>query len=399
MGEQVYFWVLLLVLSAIYSRTCSAIGGSSRGQSHDLGVVHEELWSLLPAFYDEGFVPQGSEDKRLYGTTKAQEAIHKHQNPESCKGKKFLVLSQGVYEVGFGAVMYRMAGALAWALNEDRIFLWGEDWGRHWSHGPFCGAQRTLDCFLLPASSCTLADAERSTDTLRANVYDSEGKLYWERADQFAKLPGNEDASQFLFWWQSQASAYLLRLNARTSSFLKTARMSAALSGIAPLPLPDNAVSIAVRGGDKAAEAELYSFEAHLEAATRLAEMRHFDDRFAVILAMDLDTIDEAGRSPDWSTAYLPRHFVREDSSSIRSSAQSDILVLEVLADLYLCLETSHFVGTRSSNFHRLIDGLRRVWPAHSVGWNSPYIDIGCEHGDAANIWWCLSEEWGSESY
>jgi hypothetical protein len=43
-----------------------------------------------------------------------------------------------------------------------------------------------------------------------------------------------------------------------------------------------------------------------------------------------------------------------------------------------LALEATHFVGTRGSNWNRLIDELRTVWPAHEIGCCNTYIEVGC---------------------
>ena len=53
-------------------------------------------------------------------------------------------------------------------------------------------------------------------------------------------------------------------------------------------------------------------------------------------------------------------------------------LVLHSLLNLFIAVEAGHFVGTRGSNWNRLIDELRSVWPAKSTGCCNEYVEVDC---------------------
>jgi hypothetical protein len=65
-----------------------------------------------------------------------------------------------------------------------------------------------------------------------------------------------------------------------------------------------------------------------------------------------------------------------------------DELLLFSLENLFLALEATHFVGTRGSNWNRLIDELRGVWPGDVASCCQPYAEVACNevqllaHGD-----------------
>ena len=90
-----------------------------------------------------------------FATKRAQEWIYRHQHPESCAGKKFIVSRWGS---GFGSFVHVSTWHMAIALTEGRIFLWDAKSGHTYVDDATCGGVTNVLCFFRSPSSCTLAD-------------------------------------------------------------------------------------------------------------------------------------------------------------------------------------------------------------------------------------------------
>jgi hypothetical protein len=90
------------------------------------------------------------------------QAIWDNQNPPDCSQANYIIAHPAT--TGFGSVMHVEADALALALKLNRVLIRSDgihpihDWQ---TNTPHCKKQgvRSLECYYLPWSKCTLADA------------------------------------------------------------------------------------------------------------------------------------------------------------------------------------------------------------------------------------------------
>ena len=106
------------------------------------------------------------------------------------------------------------------------------------------GASAGAECFLLPPSSCTLADARApgaDTIDLRFGLAGKPFGMHWThvpraflavwRAEGLAVVIDGEtqQPEAMKYWWRAQATAYLLRFNAHALGEMKRLRLGGAV--------------------------------------------------------------------------------------------------------------------------------------------------------------------------
>jgi len=85
--------------------------------------------------------------------------IWKNQNPADCRKAKYLITE--FFHSGFGSEHHVNTVVLGIALEENRVLLLKDDLGHLRYENKFCSDQnaRSMDCYFLPWSKCTLEDA------------------------------------------------------------------------------------------------------------------------------------------------------------------------------------------------------------------------------------------------
>ncbi|CAM9925282.1 unnamed protein product [Phaeothamnion confervicola] len=340
-------------------------------------VAASEATPPLPDFYDPAFRPTGRKEFRALLTEEVQYELWRHQNPTSCEGKQFAILQ--LHRGGIGSLVHVAGAGLGWSWNNDRIMLFSPEYGADLAHGDYCRGDNTLACFFEPLSNCSASANASNTVALRGQSKQCQDEVpkRWEQRykDLTLSVAGT---NPFRYWWRGQSAAYVMRLNARTSAHLKQRRLLRASSGVLPLPLPDHAVSVHVRHGDKATEMKLRSWSEHEQEADRVAALHSFEERFVFLSTEDAAVVREvAAPSERWHVVALDHQRFNEDFS--HQVAEGDELFLFSLENLFDAIEAWYFVGTRGSNWNRLIDELRAIWPAHPVGCCSTYAEVGCK--------------------
>ncbi|KAG5189461.1 hypothetical protein JKP88DRAFT_146856, partial [Tribonema minus] len=325
------------------------------------------------------FRPEGKADARLVFTEEVQNDIWQHQNPSSCEGQQYLQLLPH-NDGGLGSLLHVATVALACAMQQNAILVYHADYGARFSHGSFCAPDSSnLDCFFMPVSNCSAYVADSNLTQLpiplvrkRRLEVPEKWRQRWAETRQTADL---------LYWWRAQAVSYVARLNPPTSRELITRRLAHAAAGTAPLPLPDDTVSMHVRHGDKAFEMVLRSWQEHRTRADELAMARHFEGRTLFLSTEDPEVVTEARADGTSASKCLPNPGIPAplctDSPRHRVLAFDD-LILFSLENLLLALEATHFVGSRGSNWNRLIDELRMLWPGDLKSCCAPYAEVGC---------------------
>ena len=341
-------------------------------------------------------------------TARAQRLLYEWQHPPSCAGRTFVVSQGNDPKAGIGSHIHIASHHFAVALELGAIFVWADNVGSIYTDPETCGAgeDNNLQCFFLPPSNCTLQDAH-APDVSRVSLRFGDAgeaagygyKFYhvpalFQRLWESAGLPaahsantGQQDAVKY--WFRGQVAAYLMRPNAATAAAFRALRTAPgamltaagpaappaqrAALGAAAFPLPPGMVSLHIRHGDKGIEMRLVPTEAYMEAAARLVKMHPMAlaPRGVFMSTEDPDAPVAAGRllaeAPGfahWSLAWYD--VPRANSNGPEQLSQFDlprgVLSRIWLLQILLALECDAWVGTRGSNWNRIIDELRCVW-------------------------------------
>lgn len=356
-------------------------------------------------------VPRAFPDDKLARWTRdAQEIISRHQNPSSCSNARFLVSN---FNSGLGSMIHVATYHLALAMAHNRVLLFDPSWGKQYTDPLTCGSVTSLECFFQPPSSCTLGDA---SDVIYVNEVPPYLKDFNESATfvppQLAKFasayvnPAARSETAGFHWYRAQATAYLMRLNAKTVHKLFLLRtnddlgVSFPVSDESPFPLRSGSVSLHVRHGDKGREMRLVPGSDYFVAAERafLSQNPFMDPstlviREGFISTEDSAVIDEAVALSDpnassthaglnlsrWSWRWLNMSRSNGNGETeLQSSLSRGHTALLHLLNLLMALECDVWVGTRSSNWNRLIDELRCVWLPKCP---NAYYEVGGDFG------------------
>lgn len=272
-------------------------------------------------------------------TGPAQGALAAHQFPSSCAGKRFVVShangpSPGV---GLGSHVHVAGAHFAFAVEDDRIFLWSDGAMREFTDPVTCNGELSALCFFRPPSNCSLDDADApGVDTV--HLHDGASLLAlgapndlipraFHAMFEALALPirGVRRAGELKYWWRAQSVAFLMRFSDYATGILHELRTSEGMVQHAPvqssnawgarmaasLPFPRGMVSLHVRHGDKGSEMQLVDTHKYVAAAEEIVvngPMAHV--RAAFVSTEDPGVIDTVREAPlDWTFAWydVPR--------------------------------------------------------------------------------------------
>lgn len=374
------------------------------------GVCHRLMWLIIvfTICFNEAICSTSNkllepcDDKpgfRLMGTAYAQHQISSHQNPPAsqCRDKKYFV--GHFYTSGIGSIVNINAHCLRLAMLLDRIFVLMPDPQQLYLQGPFCSGKTSLDnCYFEPLSSCqfdklfpnpsfTGVDFDMTVDQSTHQVVHArtaEACLHKPGAITSA-LPRRDlvrtfddhkssihNLEHFLNnWFFAQTAAYMFRLNDRTNRLIDRRIQKLKKPSVDERPIPQNAVSIFVRGGDKVTEFPLSPLESYLNCARRLfpcttcsSNKGRCPDECVgddVVLTTD---------SPEAVTFFLAQPNLTVHFLNVRRHDENGKLVIDFarerggsneflnhIANLKMSLTGSRFVGTlQTSNWAQLMN-------------------------------------------
>ena len=353
----------------------------------------------------------------------AQSTIYAHQHPVQCNDSRFVLgsgnkMGTGSSGPGIGSNLHVATIQLAFAIETGRVFLWASNAGEEWTDAS-CSV-RNFECHFRPPSSCSRESAGVNAETIQNTmVYLSLVPKVFVDA-MHAHFPDMSD-NAIKFWWRGQAAAYLARLNENALAAIRDMRRDEALLKTFPVEnvsadtsrvtlasgrLPPGSIHAHVRHGDKSTEMQLQDTDAYLRAADALVHQHPWTLRRILFISTEdgnviRDTekaIMEAtlgapypgevtrvfpGRAEQagWTLVYSnlprmegiqgvdPQAFVVSQGNDKRSYSTRTHLW-----QLLMALEADAWIGTRISNWNRLIEELRCIWVPKCP---LPYVEVG----------------------
>jgi hypothetical protein len=340
--------------------------------------------------------------------------LYRHQFPQTCEGRKYLVSSGNEELAGLGSHIHIATVHMAIAIIQNRIFIW-EPWaGYIYTDADTCddppdfvppgytpklkpppgamGSGGWVSCFFRSPTNCTLAHATApgvDAEHLGTGGIGMQWGIYPDTVPQaFAAMWEKNgmpmDKGMLKYWWRGQVAAFLTRFHPRaleklralrvqTSKFMlnatgRTGNSTWLTNAAASLPLPRGTVSIHIRHGDKSKEMKLVPTSRYLQAAEDLVEMNPFGyQRTAFMSTEDPSAIEEmvaSSHSERWRWLWwdVPRINSNGPEQLVALNMKRGELTFIWWLQLFIALEADGWVGTRGSNWNRLIDELRCVW-------------------------------------
>jgi hypothetical protein len=398
---------LMLELSPLEAAPGSAVSASSNFWGARL---YESIGHDRFAGYD------GMPDDDLAPLTRwAQQLLTKHQFPAGgCKGVPMLI-SRAHCDNGIGALTHFVGDHLAIAFGAGRVLVMAPDTCGAWTDPVTCpGKNSFFTCFTRPLSSCSYEEAIAAGSPVIEGYKDHEnltaaivppGALWtkptwWKsvahvpaimRDALLEQRPGMKDM-EVKYWWRAQASGFILRLNDATIAALRAMRLSkqgrgslvvtptSRIASLGLFPFPAGTISSHMRmGWDKKDEMRIVALKEYMDAAEALVQMSPNAVRRSIFLSSETQSaIDQAHAQTNFSgspwtvmssnilrvvngpggaklnmSGEMIKHLPPPSIQSQGETTQSHLL------NLLMALEADHFIGTRGSNWCRLIDELR----------------------------------------
>ena len=338
----------------------------------------------LPPWYAPGHVAV-RQAASLWKTDEIARDIELHQSPSDCAARRYMRLRHS--PSGLGSLVHIATAHLALAWERGDILVYGDNFASGWTDGAYCAGHHSLECFFQPLSRC----APGGQPPPGADVYDVHdgedvvNKIPLQWHDAFQKdaavrkaLPGADQDVGVKYWWRAQAASYVLRLNARTASYLREQRVLLADQMAVPLPLPPDTFSCHVRHSDKGREMQLFDFSTYAQAVARVADANRVREPYVFVSTEDPRVVDDARATFGARALVVP--YARTNPRTLNAHmAAGANETLHSLLNLWIAVECKHFVGQLGSNWNRLVDELRRVWVggAH-MGCCTRYVEVGC---------------------
>lgn len=372
-------------------------------------------------------------------TLQAQQLLFDWQHPPSCAGRSFMVSNGNEVLAGLGSHVHIATAHVGLAFEFNSIFIWSREVAEAYTDPVTCEGfpSNNIECFFEPPSNCTLEDAMADGSTMIPVRHGDAGlklpgqlQFYhvprqfqelWERAG----LPivrgentGQQDVVKY--WFRLQVASYLSRFNKRSIDIMREMRMNATLMKHIAGPkanrmsadedsairrhglqtLPHGTISLHIRHGDKHKEMALVPTSAYLQEAARLVKLSPINlAPYRIFLSTeDPGSVNELTESIKKGASERINAFSldwwdvpRDNSNGVEQMDKFDAipkarLTLIWWLQLLLALECDAWVGTRGSNWNRLIDELRCVWVAKC---QNIYSEVG-DFEKWENIAWRL---------
>jgi len=237
-----------------------------------------------------------------------------------------------------------------------------------WRYAESC-ADKRMECYFMPLTNCStslhavgwenapsmandfshrsLRIVKTPADLFRPNVT-------WFKRSSFVPPPWSH---KDIHWWRAQTSKYL----SRPSQFVldivaEEQRKAFPPDGIIPHPM----ISIFVRHGDKWKESKLLPFSEYMNTVNAIANQHNI---VHIYLGTEDPTVIEEAKNnySQYTFHYIETKRYNGGPLEIVDINGGADLMRVSLADLFIQIQGDVFIGTRSSNWCRLIDELRKA--------------------------------------
>jgi hypothetical protein len=264
-------------------------------------------------------------------------------NQEKChKGRTVYQVQE--YRWGIGSELHFHANILALAIENDALFSWGKK----------ACTKYHVNCRDLYENEHTCTD-EQLDQMKKVDV--TEWSTIRFPMSFIAKLPGSFTPAQLEYWWRTQAIGYLMRFNSITIEKIQLMRSKIhgdnfTLSG---------AININIRSGDKIRESRPSPVESYIDKAEELISRQPLS--FSRLLYVTSDSEMDIHRAGIYAQkkhinivySNIPRMEHGNIQENVDSFWTRDITI-SVMMQLIMAAECDAWIGSRSSNWNRLID-------------------------------------------
>ncbi|KAI5477655.1 hypothetical protein MNV49_006041 [Pseudohyphozyma bogoriensis] len=324
-----------------------------------------------------------------------QQYLHDWQNPplEECSSKTFYILELGPNGHhdwhGLGSAVHIFGWALRSAIDSNAILAWGEDPLGKIFFDDACrhdGVQ-SMDCVFEPITHCPRSSFVK---TITAGIFSPPENLTgWAREVPAVfkqklkeELPFAMTANAEMYWWRAQAAAYSLRLNQASLEYLSAMRLNETahyslnfgdagevITTPMPWPLPAGTTNMHIRHGNKGSEMHLIPFRDYVAAGERLAALNPLsywkggfissEDAGVFEEARALSTLSGSETTSNMKWTWYGSHINRINAGpneQLGSFGNRTETTLSWMSEFMISMECDSFIGTRGSNWNRLID-------------------------------------------
>jgi hypothetical protein len=279
-------------------------------------------------------------------TAQVQTEMWNMQHPANCSAVEWYRYYQrpGHPAHGIGSYIHVVSVAFTDAWMRGLSFM-NHAW---WIFGDPLPACRyaSYECYVWPATPCKFEQMPKNVTT-----------ELWMRPDRL-QIP-EKWRHKGLFWWRAQVTKFLFRPRPSLLRYADNMRRETFPNGTIPHPL----ISLHIRHGDKAKEAGLIPVSAYMKMIEDAQLKEKYGARSIFLSTEDPESVDDLLReyNATWDIYYtkVPRFNLSPLGSMERIGPERETLIS--FSQLLLAVEADFFVGTRSSNWCRLIDELRKV--------------------------------------
>ena len=327
------------------------------------GIIFDIVYALSPApelgHTQSGVLPSlALNDTSLLDgyatlTAFAQKTLFYHQH--TCTGKQFVIADLNG-QLGLSSLMHYYGIVLGHALEEGKIFAWGDTACADFFGGNCRG-------FFMDEHGCpdNLTIAEIVTDKSVVNGIFVPTMFRTVLAELHPSMTG----SQLEYWWMTQARSYLMRFNSRTQADINYMRADPEVHPVWKGVIPPQTINIQMRRGDKYEEMHIPTVSEYIEKAAHLFNTMPLSySRWIFVTGDELRAVEDAvqlAQERNWGAVYsiFPRMGKGFVLGKIKESGWTRNSTLYNLMDLDMAKDCAAWIGTRASGWSRLFDELR----------------------------------------
>ncbi|CAF1341964.1 unnamed protein product, partial [Rotaria sp. Silwood1] len=319
--------------------------------SGNFGAVHKARWisKNRPVACKIIVVPDSKEPNSLEKSFAKEVSAYIELSGGYILKTKFAIIQNFAWS-GFGSTIHQIAWAFGMALAENRIAVY--ETPGYWFYGD-CNAG-TPDCVFLPITNCSIPSRPHSNQTINISAHMGE----WPKP---IHPPIFENRT--FNWYHAQLLFYLMRYKSETLTHVQNTIAQYFQPPLIDLHHPY--IAVYVRRSDKVKYKEMcqaYTLKQYFD-------LFDFDAQANItrvyINSEDEQVFNEFIQINKQKQGYYKLLCVKATRNVIFASfnrmtkQQRGKIVLEFLTDLFIEANADLHVGTLTSNWCRLIDGMR----------------------------------------